>query len=70
MNNMATVNTDKTLTTTQAAEMLGLSKETVKKYCQNGAISAVKFGRSWLIEPSEVKRYKKESLGKQGRPKK
>jgi len=65
---MATVDTKNLLTSTEVAEMLGISKDSVKKYCQNGAIEALKLGRSWFIEKSEAKRYQKENLGRQGRP--
>ena len=68
--NVATVNTDDLWDTTKAADYLGLSKDSVKKYCQSGAIDAIKMGRSWFIEKTEVRRYKKESLGNQGRPSK
>lgn len=65
---MATVDTDKLLTSTEAAEILGLSKDSVKKYCQTGALEAIKLGRSWFIEKKEVMRYKRENLGNSGRP--
>ena len=67
---MATIETNDLWDTTEAAEFLGISKDSVKKYCQLGAIEAIKMGRSWFISKSEVRRYKKESLGKKGRPSK
>ena len=66
--NMAAIDTKDLWDTTEASKFLGIAKESVKKYCQNGALEAIKIGRSWFIEKSEVRRYKRESLGKQGRP--
>lgn len=70
MSTMATIETNNLWDTATAADFLGLTPDTVKKYCQNGAIQAMKFGRSWMIAKEEVRRYKKENLGKQGRAKK
>ena len=68
MSTMATIETKDVWDTTKVAEFLGVTKDTVKKYCQNGALDAFKMGRSWFVEKAEAKRYKKENLGKQGRP--
>lgn len=65
---MTAIDTKDLWNTTEAAEFLGITQNSVKKYCQNGAIEAIKLGRIWFIEKSEVRRYKRENLGKQGRP--
>ena len=43
---MAKIETTKLWDTTQAADYLGITKDSVKKYCQNGAMEAIKIGRS------------------------
>lgn len=36
--------------TKQAAELWGLSQDTVKHMCQKGKINAKKFGNSWVVD--------------------
>lgn len=48
------------LTTTDAAEQLGIQPGSVKRLCQRGTLKAEKRGRDWLIEVTEVERYKVE----------
>ena len=52
------------MTTTEAAALLGLSPDTVRRQIENGAIKARKVGRDWHVTPSEVERYRRVSLGK------
>lgn len=66
---MPQINTDKLLTTAQAAEIIGVSADTVKKYCQRGSIKALKIGWSWMIIPEELKKYQKTKGQNVGRPK-
>lgn len=39
---------------TQAAEKLGLSVSTIRRWCRTGRIQAVKAGRAWVIEPASL----------------
>ena len=56
------------MTTTEAAALLGLSPNTVRRQIENGAIHARKVGRDWHITPREVERYRAASLGKRKPP--
>lgn len=55
------------LTTAQAAALLSLAPDTVKRHCQRGVIKAEKIGRDWLIPEEEVTRYRAARHGP-GRP--
>lgn len=61
------------LTTAEAAKRLGVTTETLQKYCLNSEtggtpmIHAVRVGRSWLVPKTEVARYRKERK-RPGRP--
>ena len=72
---MATIETRDYLTCQGAAEILGLSADSIRRYCYNSKIGktpcldAMHVGRDWLIHKSEIARYKKERNGK-GRPSK
>jgi len=57
------------ITTTQAAQRLGVEPKTVTRYIKRGTIAAEKRGRDWWIAPEEVERYRRERRGV-GRPKK
>jgi len=55
--------------THQAAEMLGLSEETTRRYCNQGVFKyAEKLRRDWLIPIYEIEEYRRTRLGKVGRP--
>lgn len=62
--------TEKYYTTSEAAEELGVTRDTVKNYCNGDSprIRAEKVGSSWMIPLSEIKRYK-EQESSTGRPK-
>ena len=49
-------------TTAEAAEELGLNRDTVRHYCQgdNPRIKALKVGRDWLIPRAEIDRYERD----------
>lgn len=70
---MPTVNSDTFYTTAEAAVELGISQESVRKYCANyesGKTPALKgelMGRSWFIPPKEIERYLEERKDR-GRP--
>lgn len=69
---MAIVNTDKWLTTAEAAEILGVDSQSVRRYCNNfevgrtPAIKATQVGRSWVIHPKDLEEYQKnrKSVGR------
>ncbi|MEM1303666.1 MAG: helix-turn-helix domain-containing protein [Planctomycetota bacterium] len=71
---MASVDTDVYYTTAEAADELGISQDSVRRYCANHledrtpAIRGELIGRSWFIHPDELERFKKERRG-MGRPK-
>lgn len=46
--------------TAEAATVLGLSTETVKKYCQRRKLLSRKFGSSWLVLRADISRYQAE----------
>jgi len=47
------------LTSSQAAERLGLAEGTVKRYCQQGRLGQ-KIGRNWAITEAQLKRFAKK----------
>lgn len=51
------------LTAAEAAEWLGYKKATIRQYINRGLIRATKRGRDWMIERSEVERFKRERGG-------
>jgi len=48
----------------EAAEVLGLSAWTVRRYCQLGKIIPIRIGRRVLIEPTEITRVIEEGRSK------
>jgi hypothetical protein len=70
---VATIETRDYLTCAKAAEALGLSADSIRRYCYNEKVGktpflkAIHVGRDWLIHKSEIARYKKERVGR-GRP--
>jgi excisionase family DNA binding protein len=56
------------LTTTEAAERLGISKRSVARLIKRGRIAAEKRGRDYLIEEAEVERA--QTRPGRGRPRK
>jgi excisionase family DNA binding protein len=55
------------LTTAEAAALLDLKYETVRRYINIGKIKAEKHGRDWFITVDEVARYRR-TRRKPGRP--
>lgn len=51
------------LTVEEAADLLQLTPHTIRKYCREGKIEAVKFGNIWRISARVVGRY---ALNKKG----
>ena len=57
----------KSLTVTEAAASLGVSRSTLLHQIKNGALKATKVGPIWVVTEKEVERYRTTSLGKRGR---
>lgn len=57
------------MTTYEAANRLGLTARSVARLINTGALTAIKHGRDYWIDESEVARYASERR-KAGRPKK
>jgi excisionase family DNA binding protein len=57
MQDMATIDISDYVNTSKAAEMLGITVDTAKKYCQNGRLNAINLGRKWLISRHSIENY-------------
>jgi hypothetical protein len=55
------------LTLAEAAEDLGIAPVTLRAAVARGALSARKFGKTWVTTRLEVQRYRLEHLGQVGR---
>ena len=61
--------TDRTLLTLPiAAEQLGIASDTLRAQIRRKRLRAERLGRDWVVEEREVARYRRDSLGKPGRP--
>ena len=56
------------MTTSEAASALGISVNTVRHQIGAGRLRASRQGRDWLVTAGEVERYRADSLGRPGRP--
>jgi excisionase family DNA binding protein len=56
------------LTLTEAAARLGLAASTLRHQAQAGRLRATLFGKTYVVSEREVERYRREHLGKPGRP--
>lgn len=56
------------MTLTEAADKLGVVPSTLRSSIHRGILSASKKGRDWHVTPGEVERYRREHLGRRGRP--
>ena len=56
------------MTVAEAAASLGIAPATLRQQIANGRIRATKHGRDWWIPRREVERYRRENLGRPGRP--
>lgn len=45
---------DNIIGTTEAAEILGLSPDHVKKLCRDGKIKAKRIGKTWVIDKTSL----------------
>ena len=59
---------DDLLTLADAAEELGLAPVTLRSAIARGRLRARQFGKTWITTRAEVDRYRRESLGRAGRP--
>ena len=57
----------KLLTLTDAAQRLSLTPDTLRQQIRNGSLKASKLGRDWFVSPSEIERYRQDTLGRKGR---
>jgi len=57
---------DKLLTTKEVAETLSLNNITIYSYIKSGILSAVKFGRNYRIEKTELSKFIKNHKMKKG----
>lgn len=55
-----------TLTVTQAAERLGLHRDTLLRQIAKGVLHAKRLGSIWVVTGAEVERYRREHRGKHG----
>jgi excisionase family DNA binding protein len=56
------------MTLKQAAEALGVTPATLRQQIAAGRLTAAKIGPLWVVEELEVDRYRRESQGRPGRP--
>ena len=56
------------LTLTEAADQLGLAASTLRHQVQAGRLRARLVGKTYIVSGREVERYRREHLGKLGRP--
>ena len=45
--------------TKEAARLLGVSPDLIRRYCVAGRIAALRIAGRWLIEPAEIRRFAK-----------
>ena len=55
------------LTLAQAGALLGVSPATLRNQVRNGRLRATLIGKTYVVTPREVERYRAESLGRPGR---
>ena len=56
------------LTLVEAADELGVTASTLRHQVQAGRLRARLLGKTYVVTPREVERYRREHLGKPGRP--
>ena len=56
------------MTLAQAAARLGVGADTLRHQVHNGRLQAILVGKTYLVDEDEVERYRRESLGRAGRP--
>lgn len=53
-------NTGKFLTSRQVADKLGFTAEYIRRLCADGTLKAEKFGKTWIISITELKKLKRQ----------
>lgn len=56
------------LTLAQAGARLGISPTTLRHQVAVGRLTAVLYGKTYVVSEAELERYRRDSLGKPGRP--
>ena len=54
-----TSNVTNTISTIEAARLLGVTRERARQLCDEGRLRAQKLGRDWRIEPRAVEEYRR-----------
>lgn len=57
------------ITTTQAAEIIGINSSMVRRYCRRGDLPAQQVGRDWMIERKDAEEFVPASVGQPKRTK-
>jgi hypothetical protein len=65
-----TSNVDDILTLSEAAELLDRSPNTLRHQVSAGRLRARLIGKTWVTTTTEVERYRREQIGRVGRPEK
>lgn len=55
------------LTTQQAADLLGVSRQAVQRAIKRGTMAAEKIGRDYFLTREAIEDYREKHLGKPGR---
>ena len=55
------------ITLAAAGALLGVSPASLRSQIRNGRLRGVLVGKTWVVTPREVERYRAESLGRPGR---
>jgi excisionase family DNA binding protein len=56
------------VTLAQAARILGVSANTLRKQVQRGRLFATLIGKTYVVKSIEISRYRAQSAGRRGRP--
>lgn len=58
------------MTLKEAAVVLGITPDSLRQAIARGTLRGRKVGTTWTVTPREVERYRADSLGRRGRPRK
>ncbi len=58
------------LSTKEAAEMLGVGSEQVRRYCKDGKLAYTRVGRVFAVNVAEIEQFMQGPPPRRGRPKK